>query len=373
MKKTILALALISALGVAHATNADEVTIAIKPSDYVADTRAPAVNDKLDTVDMSYAKDAIGWLTKTESIGHFTAMTAPEAPVSIDLDRIAKHNGDSDMYVYWLITNNNYNSIIEAFKVINKAQPYALRDASKSDPFYDSNPGSDSYRNQVINKCRTFVHSDYDIVHYPGTVTGYHCLAFERQWSFRKPSLTPIADLLPLGNIIAFGRENDYFQGDRALFDDSNKRVGFAYLALYNAAHIASTGTPNEYAMKELKRHINNVFNVLVDSAIQLGKLKADSEHGLDHGAIDKFKDKIGMKSVYRDETFAFKDPLTFEECSAINVALTGQSMQKWAESAKKIPSMTNQQNKEACFTGSPTASAHFCSQINPDGSLKIF
>lgn len=346
----------------------------IKPLSVVSNQRAPAVNDKLSFADMNYAIDAHSFFGSKGSIGHFTGMTSlPVDTVVIDLDRIAKHNGDSDMYVYWLITNSNYKSIIAAFKNIYTTKPYSLADST------ESNPGSERYA-EVNQRCDNYMKTDNDIVRYPGIKTGWVCRNFENMSSFRQPSATPIADALALGNVIANKRTGfleynitDDEHSRRTYFKVANARIGFAYMALYNAAQVASTGVSNSFLITSMNKQLDGFYKRSVENAKALGLRDKEDGKGLDGGAINKFWDKLGLRADGKNTNkFEVKGPFSFDEALAINTALTGESIEEWGASIEsRGHGMTAAQMRNACFGANPTASASFCSRINEDGTIK--
>jgi hypothetical protein len=237
-------------------------------------------------------------------MGSFTGMlSVDEAPVTIDLDRIAKRNGDSDRYVYWLITNNSYKSIINAFRVLKAQNAYSI--TSNGLP-YES----------VAAKCSRLVAS-------PRYVGLWPCAQLEMQSSNRGRTTDPVNEILRLGLFLVDG--DDLIGGTTSMMDAfklRRRKIGFAYLSLYNAAYIASFGSSSE---KVRRAEMSNT--PFLTTQIQRAEAM-----GAQDGQIAAKKDAIVnvFYNIGKLSRGGFnKDPSSqdFDNIMALHTALTGEDL----------------------------------------------
>ena len=365
MKKTVLALALLSILGVAQA------------SENFGPTSVPAVDDATPIGYNNYMFDGKGLWDYHKSIGSFTGMTEmPASKVTIDMARIAKKNGDSDKYVYWLVTNNRYQDLIAAFKVVDAIKPYSLEVIETIDDELMSEialKARSEYINQVVKKCDVALDANEDYKKYHILTGGYYCKNIENKSTFRQPSLTPVSDLLLTSmmfdrrKLLNWGSHQEKASQDDIKYYET--RMSLAYLALYNAAQVSAIQDTSRFFYSSVKRNLGGVASSQIDFAIIEGENSASRSRG----------------GVGRDiNKLPGQEPLTFDEVSAYLKATSGEDVLLWTENNKWINEHgegleqkmvdvldSAQQVVVKCFSGEPVAGKSFCSQFNEKGRSK--
>lgn len=274
---------------------------------------APPVDNRrgLSFQDNAFASDS-GFLAKTPAIGSFKGMRSiPESAVEIDLDRIAKRNGDSDLYIFWLVTNSNYASLTNAFKSLAAQGRYKI--------------AKPAHKYQTISELEVKCQRNLDGRNIQRQDHLYQCGNTEMGSDYRGPTEDPVNEMLPLGDFLTtgaiLGRSSEPMQD----FKQRRRMIGFAYLALYNAATIAATGSPSEEVLKA-ERLLNSEISGPIYDAKRRGVQNA--EIGATVVAINSFFDKIGIKSNERD----FQDSMKrvtwdFNDLVALHATLTGESL----------------------------------------------
>ena len=305
MKKivTILASSLALVFGLAHAD-------------------APAVDDNLK---FGYSPGTFFMgpspIEYANGLGSLTALQDKKVePIEIDVERIAKKNADSDKYVWWLTNNNNYLSLVLAFeklydKDVLQSNEDFDRDLAESSRLATSGDPGNDYAS-THSRCQTILTASRQAKDFPHY---WLCENLRASWRKNLPS-DLIQSSVMIGASMAFTNNVlgvDLRNGDLEnmfLFDEIH--IGYAYLVLANAAHVAKYRHPLNQANAFLREDLKRQFGIKKNDANRVAENMAydsDTQFGFVANIFAKSKVVETLKAPFflKHEPFYYNELVT--------------------------------------------------------------
>lgn len=249
--------------------------------------------------------------------GSFEALVGKGAAVTqIDVSRLAKANGDADRYAYWLVTNNSYGSLVEAFRnsagLIEAGDWYTASDGTLIKPWGEKEqsrqvePQYNGRPEQVAVECEK-QYSEWRgaklYLNAPKGVPENLCDQFEK-----KARGDFVARFSPwqMGRLViampVLGSGKDVITGSVSTeFRERRARLGAAYFVLGQAAWEASAGSKEAIGSKRIMKWLLPKFMAAKARATQTDRPFELSDPGKVTGA-----------------TFGYLNGLSLDEAIAI-------------------------------------------------------